>query len=522
VNRQIRLLGVGMLVLFTALFVQLNYLQVVHSNALDNNPLNGNRVVQEYTRARGDIVASDGVTLAHSVPSNDQFKYQRQYPQGQLFAQLTGFYSFTYGSDGAERTYDKILTGQKQDYKLPTSLGALRNLLTRSSQAQSITLTVSARMQQAAATALGSKVGSVVAINPQTGAIIAMYSNPSFDPNLLAGHTTSKVEANYKALLAAPDNPLSPAAYRDRWFPGSTFKIVDSAAVYDHDASLATKTYPVLSALPLPDTNLQLHNFAGETCGGQLLSLFTVSCDTGFGAVGLDLGAQNLYNEAHAFGFDQVPPIDLPFGVPSNFPQASTFAQDPPGLAYSALGQQDVSATPLEMALVASGIADNGTIMTPHVLDHVTNSQGQTVATYQAKPWLSATSASTAASVTNLMESVVNSPNGTGGAGAVPGVTVAAKTGTAQTGTGKIDAWFAAFAPNPNPSIAVAVLVPNQPSGNEYQGGTIAAPIAKAVIQAWLGGGQQIAGGNGVAVQTATAPAAASAGTGTGTVGGTP
>lgn len=521
-NRQIRLVGVGMLVLFTALFIQLNYLQVIHANSLDHNPLNGNAVVQEYTRARGDIVSSDGVTLAHSVPSGDQFKYLRQYPQGSLFAQLTGFFSFTYGSDGAERTYDQVLTGQKQDYKLPTSLGDLRNLLTTSNQAQSISLTVSAKMQQAAEAALGSKVGSVVAINPATGAILALYSNPSFDPNQLAIHNTSQEKTNYQALLAAPNNPLSPATYRDRWFPGSTFKILTSAAVFDHNPSLSTKTYPVLSALPLPATNLQLHNFGGETCGGQLAELFTVSCNTGFGAVGLDLGAQNLYDEAQAFGFNQVPPIDLPFGVPSNFPAASTFAHDPPGVAYSAIGQQDVSATPLQMALVASAIADNGTIMTPHILGHVTNSQGQTVGTYQAKPWLQATSASTAASITKMMESVVNSPKGTGTAGAVPGVTVAAKTGTAQTGTGNIDAWFAAFAPNPNPSIAVAVLVPNQPGANAYQGGTIAAPIAKAVIQAWLGGGQQLAGGNGVGVQTSSAASAASAGTGTGTVGTTP
>jgi peptidoglycan glycosyltransferase len=208
--------------------------------------------------------------------------------------------------------------------------------------------------------------------------------------------------------------------------------------------------------------------------------------------------------------------------VASNFPAVSTFAQDQPGIAYSAIGQQDVQSTPLQMALVASAIADDGTIMTPHVLGHVTNSQGQAVGTYQPKPWLQATSATTAASLTTLMESVVNSPKGTGTAAAIPGVTVAAKTGTAQTGTGDIDAWFAAFAPNPDPTIAVAVLVPNQPGANEYQGGTIAAPIAKAVIEAWLDGGSQLAGANGAAVQTSGATPAASAGTGTGTVGATP
>jgi peptidoglycan glycosyltransferase len=211
-----------------------------------------------------------------------------------------------------------------------------------------------------------------------------------------------------------------------------------------------------------------------------------VSCDTGFGQVGLDLGAGVLYDESHSFGFDQTVPIDLPFPAQSTFPAAATFAQDQPGVAFSAIGQQDVQATPLEMAMVASAIADGGVIMTPHVLAHVTNSQNQVVSTYQPKPWVQATSAGTAGQVTQLMLSVVNDPRGTGAAARIPGVPVAAKTGTAQTGTGQIDAWFAAFAPANSPTIAVAVLLPNQPPGNEYQGGTLAAPIAKAMIQAYL------------------------------------
>lgn len=501
-NKQIRIVGLGMIALFAALFIQLNYLQVVHAKSLDNNPLNGGKVVKEYDTPRGDIVSADGMTLAHSTPTGDQFKYIRTYPEGPLFAQLTGFFSFTYGSDGVERTYDKTLTGKRQYRKIPNSLKDLKTLLTKTDKTQAVTLTVSARMQSAAKAALGSKIGSVVAINPSTGAILAMYSTPSFDPNLLASHDLTKVGADYKSLLAAPDNPLAPGAYRNRWFPGSTFKILTSAAVFDHQPALASKTYPTLSALPLPATNLQLHNFAGETCGGQLPELFTISCDTGFGAIGLDLGATNLYNEAHAFGFDQIPPIDLPFAARSSFPAASTFAKDPPGVAYSAIGQQDVQATPLEMAMVTGAIADNGTMMTPHVMGHITNAQGQTVNTFGPRPWMTATSAQSAAQITNFMLSVVNSPMGTGTLAAIPGVQVAAKTGTAQTGTGKIDAWFAAFAPNPNPSIAVAVVVPNQPSANEYQGGTIAAPIAKAVIQAWLSGGSALAGQGGAATRT--------------------
>lgn len=488
-NRQIRLVGLGMIALFVVLFLQLNYLQVVRANSLDHDPRNGRAVVREYDTPRGDIVSADGVTLAHSQPSGGQFKYLRQYPEGPLFSQLTGFFSFTYGSDGVERTYDTTLTGAKANPRLPADLNQLKRLLTNPDKRQAVTLTVSQRMQQAAKDALGDQTGSVVAINPSTGAILAMYSNPTFDPNVLSNHDPRQVTTDYQSLLKASGNPLSPGAYRNRFFPGSTFKILTSSAVFDHDPALATKTYPTIQALPLPRTTAQLHNFAGETCGGQLPELFTVSCNTGFGAIGLDLGAANLYDEAHAFGFDRKVPIDLPFAITSSFPAASSFTGNPPAVAFSAIGQQDVQATPLEMAMVAGGIANNGVIMTPHVEGQVTDSQGATVAGYQPTPWLTATSPQTAGQITQLMLTVVNSPNGTGAAGAIPGVAVAAKTGTAQTGTGKIDAWFAAFAPNPNPTIAVAVLIPDQPSANEYQGGTLAAPIAKKVIQAWLAGG---------------------------------
>lgn len=485
-NRQIRLLGLGLMVLFAALFLQLNYLQIVHAPALEANPLNGEAVVKEYTALRGDIISADGVTLAQSVPSRDSFKYQRVYPTKGLFEQVTGFFSFTYGSDGAERTYDKVLTGKRSPFKLPTSLQGLRRLLTNTNVSQSITLTLLDKVQTAAQAALAGRTGSVVALVPKTGAVLALYSNPTFDPNLLAGHGLASVAAAYKAISATPGGVLDPPAYRQSWFPGSTFKIVTSAAVYDHQPSLVGQVQPTLNALKLPLTTTELHNFGGEVCGGDLAELFTVSCDTGFGQIGLDLGAQKLYDEAHSFGFDQTPPIDLPFAGRSHFPPVSSFDRALPLVAYSAIGQSDVQATPLGMALVAAGIANGGVIMSPHILDHVTNSQNQTVQTYTPSPWLTATSGSTAGSVTALMEAVVNSPNGTGTAAAIPGITVAGKTGTAQTGTGRTDDWFVAFAPAQHPEIAVAVVLPDQGVTSESTGGLVAAPVARAVIEAYL------------------------------------
>lgn len=489
-NRQIRLVGIGIIVLFIGLFAQMNYLQVFHASALDAKPQNTRHIIKEYDTPRGNIVSADGTLLAYSKPVNSNFKYQRLYPQGSLFGQITGFFSFTYGSDGAEKTYDSFLTGAKAQFQLPTSLKALENELVNSNKAENITLTISTKLQAVAARALGNRVGSVVAIDPTTGAILAMYSNPTFDPNLLSVSSQPQVQANYQTLVNAPGNPLSAGAYRNRFPPGSTFKMLTAAAVYDHDPSLATKNYPVSSGLTLPQTNGQvLGNFAGESCGGQLLADFTVSCNSAFGAIGLDLGANNLTSEAQSFGFDKTPPLDLPAVAPSYFPPASSFAQNLPSLAKSAVGQENVSATPLEMALVAGALANGGTIMVPHILQNVTNSQNQVVSTYQSKTWLTATSPATAAQMAVLMQSVVYSANGTGVAAQIPGIRVAGKTGTAQTGVGTIDAWFASYAPVGAPKIAVAVLVENQPAGNQYQGGTIAAPIAKAVMEADLGSG---------------------------------
>jgi peptidoglycan glycosyltransferase len=255
--------------------------------------------------------------------------------------------------------------------------------------------------------------------------------------------------------------------------------------VFDHNPSLATKTYPTLNALTLPQTTNKLHNFGGETCGGQLPTLFTISCDTGFGQVGLDLGAASLSAEAQAFGFNQVPPLDLPGVFKSTFPQASFFADQLPLLAFSAIGQDDVSATPLQMALIAAAIANHGVIMAPHVLKNVHDSQGNLVSSFSPKPWLTATSPPTADQVKAFMVSVVQ--QGTGTAVQLPGLQVAAKTGTAEVTPTATNAWMIAFAPADNPVIAVAVVLPGLSGvGNEVTGGVKAAPIVRGVISAWL------------------------------------
>jgi peptidoglycan glycosyltransferase len=485
VNRQIRSLGVVLMVLFGALFVQVNYLQIFHANALSNNPTNTRAVIRDFSQPRGVIQTSDGDVLAKSVPTKDEFKNLRQYPEGALFAHITGYFSFTYGAEGVERQYNDELVGRNQKLQLKN----LSDLLVKNERTGDVTLTLSKRLQQVASDALGQRKGAVVALDPTTGAILAMADFPSYDPNQLAGHNVAQVKAAWDSLNAdTADKPLLPRTYRERYFPGSSFKVITTAvALATGVASVDQPVYPQLSALPLPNAGGQtLQNFGGEVCGGTLPTILAQSCNTAYAQLGLDIGADRLSSGAQDFGFDKTPPIDLPFAAQSTFPPASDFAQDKPGLAKSAIGQQNVQATPLEMAMVAGAIADNGVIMTPHVMSEVRDNEGDLVERYNPKPWMQAVSPDVAATVKQLMIGVVNS--GTGTAAQIPGIQVAGKTGTAQTGLNTTHVWFISFAPADNPKVAVAVMLENLPNESDATGGTVAAPIAKAVIQAALGG----------------------------------
>lgn len=479
-NRQIRVLATVIAVLFTALFAQMNYLQIFHAKALNDNPLNTRAVVRDFARPRGVIQTSDGAVLARSVPVDDEFERQRQYPEGALFAHITGYLSFTYGGEGVERNYNDELVGRDQKVQLKD----LSDLLVKKEKTGDVTLTLSKKLQQVATDALGQRKGAVVALDPTTGAILAMADYPSYDPNALAGHNNADVRAAWDALNADPDKPLLPRAYRERYFPGSSFKVVTaSTALATGVATTSTPVYPTLSALPLPNSGGQsLANFGGGSCGGNLVQALQVSCNTAFAQLGMDIGADKLSNGAAQFGFGKAPPLDLPYPAESVFPPASAFARDLPGLAKSAIGQQDVSATPLQMALVAGAIANNGVIMTPHVMSEVRDAEGNVVDRYDPKPWLTAVPPDVAGTVRDMMVNVVNA--GTGTAAKIPGVVVGGKTGTAQTGLNTTHVWFIGF----TPKIAVAVMLENIPVGDEATGGTVAAPIAKAVIQAALAG----------------------------------
>ena len=479
-NTQIRRLGVVLLMLFSALFVQLNWLQVIDAHNLNNNPANSRAVVRDFVQPRGVIQTADGAVLAQSVPSNDGFKLQRQYPLGPLFAHVTGYFSFTYGSEGAERTYNDVLTGRAAKRSLDP-----RALLLNRDKTANVTLSLSRNLQQVATDALGPRKGSVVALDPRSGAVLALVDYPTYDPTTLASHDQPAVTAAWDRLNADPNKALLPRTYRERYPPGSSFKVVTAAtALATGTASLTQPVFPTLTELPLPQTNQTLRNFGGSACGGALPEVLKVSCNTAFAQLGLDLGAQKLSAGTEAFGFNKVPPFDLPFGAASSFPPATAFDRDKPALAKSAIGQQDVSAVPLQMALVAAGIANNGTIMTPHVMAEVRDTEGNVIQKYEPKPWLNAVPPDVARTTRDMMVGVVTGGSGT--RAQIAGVSVAGKTGTAQTGNNTSDVWFIAFAPAEAPRVAVAVMLENQPSANEFTGGALAAPIAQAVLRAAL------------------------------------
>jgi peptidoglycan glycosyltransferase len=480
-NKQIRGLGVVLMALFIVLFGFLNYWQIIGADSLNQHPANTRAVVRDFTRARGAVQTADGAVLARSVDSKDDFKLQREYPEGALFGPITGYFSFSYGTDGVERTYNDLLTGRGQKLELRR----LGDILLAKEHNANITLTLTKQLQQVATQALGTRRGAVVALDPRDGAVLAMVNFPSYDPTPLAGHNQEAVRATWDLLNAAQDKPLLPRSFRERYFPGSTFKVVTASTALANGRTPTNPVFPQLTSLLLPNTrNQRLSNFGGGRCGGNIAQGLRVSCNTLFAQLGLDLGGPVLAAGANAFGFNQRPPLDLPSPASSFFPDGGALDKDKPALAKSAIGQQDVSASPLQMALIAAAIGNNGTAMTPHVFAEARDSEGRVVSRFRPKPWVRAVSPEVAAQMRDLMIDVV--ARGTGRLGGIPNVQVAGKTGTAQTGRDTSHAWFITFAPAAAPTIAVAVILENQSNVNEVTGGVDAAPVARAVVQAAL------------------------------------
>ena len=478
-NSQIRKLTIVVLLLFTALFGQLTNLQVIQAGKLSKDPRNTRSIVKAFNSERGDIQTADGVVVARSVPTpGEKFERRREYPTGALFGHVTGYFSFAYGSSGVEKTYSDQLSGR--DFRFTD----FNKAFSASSTANNVTLTLRNDLQTVARDQLKGRHGAAVVLDPRDGSVLAMYGEPSYDPSPLSGFDAKQVQVAWDALQNDPNKSGLPRAYRQTYSPGSTFKVVTSAAVLDKAPALANKTYPVLSSLTLPQTKRPLRNFGGESCGGQLPELLKKSCNTGFAQIGLDMGARKLHDTAAQFGFNTKSALDLPAAATSIFPDASSFDHDLPALAQSAIGQRDVRATPLQMALVAAGVANQGRIMKPHVMKEIRDANGEVITTPAASQWTTATSPEAANTLTQLMIGVVKS--GTARSVDLGSTQVAAKTGTAQTVPGQAHAWMIAFAPADAPTVAVAVIVENQPGVGDQTGGHTAGPIVKALLQAAL------------------------------------
>ena len=482
-DRQIRRLGVFLMALFTLLFVQLNYIQVFNAKSLNTKPGNRRPIDQSFSRPRGTVSTVDGVVLARSVKSGDRYKFQREFPEKDLYAAITGYFNYSCGATGLESAYNEELSGRTASQQV-RSVG---DLFANKDRTGNLKLSIRSDVQKAARDALGQRRGTVVALNPQTGEVIALWSYPSYDPNLLSSHDI-EAASKAKALLEAADGkPLLPKAYREIYPPGSTFKVVTgSTGVESGEVTPTEPVYPTIRALDLPLTDKDLPNFGGSACGGTLFRILAKSCNTSFGQMGLDLGADRMIKGAQAFGFNSRPPFDLP-AVASKFP--TDFYRKDPQLAQAAIGQNDVAATPLQMALVAATVANDGVAMEPHLVSEIRDGEGELISQHRPTQWKRVMSPQSADIMRQGMREVV--ANGSATRLQMDGVDIGAKTGTAQFGPAvplKSHAWIICWAgpPGQKPTIAVAVIVEGQDGASEQTGGRVAAPIAKAVVEAAL------------------------------------
>ena len=496
-NRPIRNLAIGCMLLFLALLLNATYLQYWQADdltSLSAHPDNRRVLDAQYSRKRGAIVVK-GKEIAESVKSDDQYEYQREYPQGRQYAQITGFFSRDWGVGGIEATENSILSGDDSKLFVNRVIDLVGN---QEPEGGSVTLTINPKAQKAAydgLKALGDNVqGAVVALEPSTGKVLAMISSPTYDPNRLASHDFTAVNQAHKSLLENELSPLNNRAIETILPPGSTFKLVTAAAALESGKYQPDTLVPGGSRLDLPQTDKDLINENGGSCGGDKITLtraLQVSCNVAFGSVGLKLGADALTEQAEKFGWGETYFHDLDDSLTrqavSQMTDKAGDEIDAPQTALSAIGQSNVAATPLQMAMVAAGIANNGTVMKPYLADEIRSSDLEVIDKTDPEPLTSnAVSAATARKLTDMMVAVVD--NGTAVNAQIPGVKVAGKTGTAQSQADRPPyAWFVSFAPADNPTVAVAVLV--QDAGVErdaISGNGLAAPIAKAVMQAVL------------------------------------
>jgi peptidoglycan glycosyltransferase len=482
VNREIKRVSIVVLCMFLALFVSTSIIQVGVADSLNADSRNSRTLYDSYKVQRGSILVS-GQPVAQSVPSNDAYNYQRQYPQGNLYSSVTGFFPISGAPTGVEGAMNSELSGTSND----DFIDQLQNLVTgKHPQGNSVELTIDPVAQKAAYDALGSQQGAVVLLQPKTGRILAMVSKPDFDPNTLAVHDVKQVDAAYKQLLDAPGDPLINTSINDLKPPGSTFKpVVLSAALESGDYTLDSQM-PNPSSLTLPGTNTNIYNDSFSTCGpGATVSLETaliLSCNIPYAELAMKLGSNAIKAQAEKYGFNQS--LTVPMHTsPSEYPGYTSLDK----VAMSGFGQADDKATALQMAMNSAAISNGGVVMRPSLIGSVLTPDLQVRESFKATQFGRATSAKTADDIAATMVKDVS--EGVASNARIDGVKVGGKTGTAQGGSNDpYTLWFTGFAPANDPQFAVAVVVDNGGGlGQSGNGNSVAAPIAKKVLEAVLG-----------------------------------
>jgi peptidoglycan glycosyltransferase len=492
-NKQISRIALVALLLLASLIVATTYWQTWAPGSLAAKQDNAIQRVAQFQIDRGKIYASDGKTvLAQNVKkkAGGHTLYYRTYPTHGLASQVIGYSTVGRSRAGIERQENTFLTGSNAN--VGTIIQKLTDTLKGVTiRGNNLVLNLRVNAQKIAETALQGKCGAAVVMNPKTGQVYVMASSPTYDPN--------KIESpnGFASILHSPNAcPGSSSALLNRatqglYAPGSTFKTVTAAAGLDSGTYTPSSTFydPGYCTEYGQKVYNALDQGGVETFGNvDLVQAFVHSINAVFCELGIKLGPKRILDEAKKFGFYSKPPIELPSSEVAasglyNFKKGTLY--DTPGLVDPgrlAFGQENMLVTPLQMALVAAGIANNGTIMAPHLVNRVTNTSGGTVVKIKPQVWKHATKPETAAAINLMMQGVVES--GTGTAAQIPGVKVAGKTGTAETGQKNVyTAWFIFFAPADNPTIAGAIAVEHQLNGF---GGAIAAPIAKQLMQALL------------------------------------
>ncbi len=482
-NGPTRRLAIVLFAGFGVLLLASSWFQVLGAERYRTDPRNVRATITLVEKERGLIVAGDGTVLARSDPIPEASQsYSRSYPEGPVFAHAVGYTTFLVGNSGLESAFATELRS-RQDLTISDLLAVLFG---RDLRPLNLQTTLQPIIQRTAYAALGNQRGAVVALDPRTGAVLGYVTTPSFDPNALLGDDAVVIR---QQLLDHAGRPLIDRAGQELYAPGSSFKTVVAAVAIETGVAGPETEFDDVLQFDLPGSDADISNAGGGHCGnGTTVTLqfaFVRSCNTVFADLAIRLGARPIQATADSFGFGRQ--LDFPWRVATSRFPADELETDPAALGQSGLGERDVRATPLVMAMVAAGIANEGEVMQPRIVDQIFDVEGRTVRSFQPQRMARAVSPATAAVMGQMMERTVT--DGTGTRAAVPGIRVAGKTGTAQGPTGP-QAWFIGYAPVDDPVIAIAVLVEDGGSAGESgTGGTVAAPIAREVFSAWLGVG---------------------------------